>query len=133
MLSAHEYVTVPFIGSSPNGRVYSNLGGGLSEEFQFSFSNVRALGSYAGKVFGGGNTANLWRRDSAASWAVEYTLPGVTQTNDMLEFDGMLMIATQGTNGLVSRLYRFETATGLGDTAQFLSNIGIELLEVEAA
>ena len=133
MLSAHEYVTVPFIGSSPNGRVYSNLGGGLSEEFQFSFSNVRALGSYAGKVFGGGNTANLWRRDSAASWAVELTLSGVTQINDMLEFDGMLMIATQGTNGLVSRLYRFETATGLGDTAQFLSNIGIELLEVEAA
>jgi len=45
----------------------------------------------------------------------------------------MLLLATQGTSGLVSRLYRFETATGPGDVAQFLSNIGIELLEVEAA
>jgi len=135
VLDLYELSGNLLVGTGTAGKVFRSSPA-WGEEADFSTLNlVKALGEYQGKAYGGGDSAELWRRDAAATWAQALVLEAVTAINCLLEFtdvNGAVSLLI-GTTGAAARLYRLEMASGgRFQCGVELPNIGIAVLKTMA-
>jgi hypothetical protein len=130
VLSLHELSGMVLAGTQVRGRVFRSFPA-WAQDVDFLMTEVRALGEYRSKAFAGGNSARLWRRDDANTWALALELDEVTAINCLLGYTDAngaesLLI---GTSGEAARLYRLETTEPTAiQTGVSCPDIGIAVL-----
>ena len=109
VLSLHYLDGQMLAGTDANGRIFRSQPA-WAQDADLLFSDIAALGEYQSKAYAGGNSAQLWRRDAADTWAQDRTLDSATAINALLGYTDatgaeVLLIGTSGTD---ARLYRLE-------------------------